>query len=232
MERKAEEMSWADIKAMVAEFAIDRKEWRKEWDIGMQEWRKEWNIGMQELRESQKETDRKLKELSINIDSVSNSQKETGKQIKELSKNIGGISNSNGKVAESYFINSLERNLEFAGIRFDSLRSNRTLAVRMPDGSSQTKEGEIDITMLNGNCIALIEIKYKAKDTDIENLVTTKVENFRKSCPEYKDFAIYLGLGSFSFDDYVVNKARELGVAILKQVGETVECETAWIKAY
>jgi hypothetical protein len=158
--------------------------------------------------------------------------KETDRKIKELSNNIGGVSNSNGDPAENYFINSLGRRLEFAGIKFDYMNSNRVLKKRMPDGSIQAPTGEIDIIMLNGNSVALIEVKYKAKSSDVENLVDEKVGKFRESHPAYKDFAIYLGLGSFSFDDYVVKKAKELGVGLLKQVGEVVEYENMQVKAY
>jgi hypothetical protein len=86
--------------------------------------------------------------------------------------------------------------------------------------------------MLNNSSVAIIEIKYKSRDSDIENLVDKKVKNFRNSHPQYKDFAIYLGLGSFSFDRHVVEKAEELGVGLLKQVGETVEYENIQVRAY
>jgi hypothetical protein len=174
-------------------------------------WAEEWRIGMQELRESQKETDR---------------------LIKELSKNIGGISNSNGSFAEEYFLNSLCRKMEFAGIHFNKVTGGGQYGgkIEMPDGS--VREDEFDIVMLNGNSVAIIEIKYKAKSSDVEDLANRKVNDFRILNPAYKNFNIYLGLGSLSFDNYVVNKAKECGVGLLKQIGETVESETKWIRAY
>jgi hypothetical protein len=35
-----------------------------------------------------------------------------------------------------------------------------------------------------------------------------------------------------SFDDYVVGKAKEYGIGLLKQVGETIEYETKWVRVY
>jgi hypothetical protein len=102
--------------------------------------------------------------------------------------------------------------------------------MKMPDGS--TLEDQFDIVMLNGSSAAIIEIKYKAEDSDVEDLVTRKLKNFKILYPQYKDFTFYLGLGSFSFDEYAVKKARELGVGILKQTGETMERETKWIRTY
>jgi DNA repair exonuclease SbcCD ATPase subunit len=54
MERKeltAEEMSWADIKTMVAGFAIDRKAWSEEHARRDEERQENWDKGMQEFRE-------------------------------------------------------------------------------------------------------------------------------------------------------------------------------------
>jgi hypothetical protein len=171
-----------------------------------EERQEKWDKGMQELRESQKETSRQ----------------------------IYGISSSNGRVAEEYFINSLKRKMEFAGIRFNDIEANRIskYKIKTSDGKEETRTNEFDIVMLNGSCIAIIEIKYKAKIEDVEDLVNRKLKNFKISHPEYKNFNVYLGLGSFSFDDRTVDKARELGVGLLEQIGETVEYQTGWIRAY
>jgi hypothetical protein len=202
MERKnPEEMSWSDIKTILAENAI----------------------GMQELRESQKETDRLMQE----------NDKFIREKLDRLEENIGGVSNSNGSVAEEYFYNSLGQNMEFAGIHFNMLSNNLDpfgRKITLPNG--EVLQDEFDIVMVNGNSIALIEVKYKAKDSDVKKIAEKKAKNFRLLYPEYKDFKIYLGLGSFSFDKYVVNKAKELGIGLLKQVGKTMEYENMEVKAY
>jgi hypothetical protein len=219
MERKTG-LTAEDVWAMFAETdrrmqesrEKEREEREKERDE-RKKWREEWDKGIQEIRDI---------------------QKENAKEIKELSKNIGGVSNSNGSVAEEYFINSLKRKMEFAGIRFNAIEANRISKHKMktPDIKEETRINEFDIVMLNGNCVAIIEIKYKAKIEDIEHLVNSKLEDFKISHPQYKDFNVYLGLGSFSFNDKTVDKARELGVGLLRQIGETVEYETGWVRAY
>jgi hypothetical protein len=80
--------------------------------------------------------------------------------------------------------------------------------------------------------VALIEIKYKADTSDVKKMVSKKVSNFRTLFPYYKDYKVYLGLGSMSFNERVTTKAHELGIGLLKQVGETVEAEPGYVKAY
>jgi hypothetical protein len=86
--------------------------------------------------------------------------------------------------------------------------------------------------LYNGESVALIEIKYKARPEDLEKMVDKKVPNFRELFPYYNDYKVYLGLGSMSFNPYVCAKAQELGIGLLKQVGETVEAEPGFVKAY
>jgi hypothetical protein len=86
--------------------------------------------------------------------------------------------------------------------------------------------------LYNGEAVAIIEIKYKARTEDLEKMASKKVTNFRTLFPYYKDYKVYLGLGSMSFNERVTAKARELGIGLLKQVGETVEAEPGYVRAY
>jgi hypothetical protein len=88
------------------------------------------------------------------------------------------------------------------------------------------------VVLYNGESVAIIEIKYKARTADLEQMVAAKVPNFRALFPYYQDYKIYLGLGSMSFDDRVSKKARELGIGLLRQDGKTVEAEPGYVKAY
>jgi hypothetical protein len=41
-----------------------------------------------------------------------------------------------------------------------------------------------------------------------------------------------LGIASMSFNDEVIKAAKKLGIGILKQKGDTIECDTEYIKTY
>ncbi|MCL1966561.1 MAG: hypothetical protein FWF67_01620 [Fibromonadales bacterium] len=155
---------------------------------------------------------------------------ETSKKVREVSIQLGGISSSNGMYAEEYFFDSLEKKMEFAGIKFDDISKDFKLLRKTPDG--KRIEDQFDIVMLNGDAVALIEIKYKARKDDPKEMVNQKVSNFRFLFPEYAKHKIYLGLAGFSFERSAVKEAKDLGIGLLKQVGETVECKTSWVRAY
>jgi mRNA-degrading endonuclease RelE of RelBE toxin-antitoxin system len=146
-----------------------------------------------------------------------------------LTENISGISDSNGQFAEEYFYNSLEKKMEFAGVHFDSISNEFRRLRKTPNGRIKD---QFDIVLFNGNTIALIEIKYKARKKNLDKMLKQKISNFRLLFPEYAKHKIYLGIGGMSFDKNVVDEAKKLGIGLLKQVGETIEYETKWVRAY
>jgi len=89
--------------------------------------------------------------------------------------------------------------------------------------------------MLNytATTVAIIDTKCCVREDDVKKLVEEKVKNFKILFSYYKSFKIYTGLGAEEFDDGAVRKAREYGIGLLQQVGETVENAADWeVKAY
>ena len=152
--------------------------------------------------------------------------KETERFIKEISKQIGGISNSNGDVAEAYFINSFGRHPHFAGQDYDSFIPNL-----LKKDKKLNLQGEYDLVLYNCSSVAIIEIKYKAKKEDIEQIVK-KADTFKKLFPEYKDYAIYLGLAGLSVEKAAEKEAIKQGVGIIKQVGKNMIINDAHLKVF
>jgi len=151
---------------------------------------------------------------------------ETDKKIRELSKNIGGISSSNGAMAQETIFNTLKQDLTFAGIKFDDA------IPRVPVLNGFKTETDIDALMLNGDTIALIEIKYKVDKKDVKKLVFDTVDKFKTNFPKYDKYKILLGVGGMSFDDDAIDEAKENGVGIIKIVGDKVEYYTEGIREY
>jgi hypothetical protein len=176
----------------------------------------------QETAQLTKENDRRWKEA---LERMEKSDMELKVSLKKLKEELGGMGSSNGEYAEAYFANAMKKKMSFAGLQFDEMETN----LKAKSGGIQD---EFDIVLYNGESVALIEIKYKARPEDLEKMVDKKVPNFRELFPYYKDYKVYLGLGSMSFNPYVCAKAQELGIGLLKQVGETVEAEPGFVKAY
>jgi len=152
-------------------------------------------------------------------------------QTAAMKAEVAGIAKSNGMFAEDVFFRSLWHQKEFAGIHFDDVSDRMKYKLKLPDG--KILEDEFDIVMTNDASVAVVETKYRAREKDVTDMAETVVEHFKILFPHYKDYKIYLGLGALAFEDKVVEKARELGIGLIKQVEDAVEDVTAWeVKAY
>ena len=170
------------------------------------------------LSEKFAETDRQMKETDRQM-------KETDRRMKELQKHVGGIANSHGDFAEEYFFNSFEHGkTNFFGEKFDEIAKN--LKNRW-----QGLEDEYDIVLYNHASVAIIEVKYKARMEDIIQ-VLKKPETFRILFPHYKDYNIYLGLASMSFNSELEEECKNKGIAIIKQVGDTIVIYDKHLKTF
>jgi hypothetical protein len=146
-------------------------------------------------------------------------------ETKELREQIGYIGESQGSFAEEYFYNSFERGEKyFFGKKFDAVARNLSLSVGGVNG-------ECDIVLYNTDTIAIVEVKFKVRKRNIKELIQ-KVELFKIQFPCYKDFKIYLALASLIFPDPVRHKCTEEGIAVIKQVGNTVVIIDDGLKAY
>jgi hypothetical protein len=151
---------------------------------------------------------------------------ETDKLIKNLSKEIGGISHSNGDFAEEYFANAFEHDPTFAGEHFDAVETN----INIKDPARQ-KQDEFDLVLYNTDKIAIIETNYKARESNIEDVIK-KADAFRYWFPNYKKHKIYLGIASLTFEDNIIRKARKHGIAVIRQRGGKTIVNDKNLKTY
>ena len=176
-----------------------------------------WAI-LQEISQTQKESAQSQEELR-------QSQKETDRIMKELQKTVGGITNHHGFFAEEYFYNSFEQGKQnFFGERFDEIEKN-------VKGIRKDFKDEYDILLINGKSIGIIEVKFKAHESDIPS-VLRKAETFRVNFPEYKNHKIYLGLATMAFYPELEQECINEGIAVIKQVGDTVVINDKHLKVF
>jgi hypothetical protein len=84
-------------------------------------------------------------------------------------------------------------------------------------------EDEYDIVLLNGNSLAVIEVKLKAHVNDLEKLLFKKMANFPVLFTMYKDYKKYAGLATLVTNDELIEKAQELGLFLFMQHGKHTE---------
>ena len=164
---------------------------------------------------SLQETDRLLKESSANFD----------RRMKKMEETIGSWANNHGMFAEEYFLNSFENGKQnFFGERFDRIE-DRVKGIKKGFGD------EYDILLINGRSIGIVEVKFKAHVNDIPK-VLRKAETFRINFPEYVNHRVYLGLATMAFYSELEQECINEGIAVIKQVGDTVVINDAHLKVF
>ena len=193
---------------------------------------------IKELSDSQKKTDEQIQKLQKSqektdeqIQKLEKSQEKTDEQLSKMGKRhsemledldrrlnkigvlVGNISNNQGEVAEEFFVNSLKDVLRIGSLNFDYLLENIHL---------QTKKinDEFDILLVNGESVALIEVKYKVHPNVIDSL-DKKIEHL-KLMKEYKNYKVYAGVAGFKVPKEVIKKAKQKGYFVLKREGKVI----------
>ena len=168
---------------------------------------------MQALAESKADTDRKVAENE--------------KSIIEMRKQIGGITAANGAIAEEAMFNALNKTKSFATIQFDFIRRNVPIVSK--DYQTLT---ELDILMVNGDCVLIGEAKHKVVIDDVFELLNNKLTLVREYFPEFKNHKLYLGIGGMSFVPNAEKVAKENGIGIIKMASDIVDYDYENIKTF
>lgn len=109
--------------------------------------------------------------------------------LDKIAKEHGSLANNLGDVAEETFYTSLESSKRLGSQKFTSIAKN----VR------DFKGNEYDIVLMNGSTVAILEVKHKVHQNDIQELVNKIIPAFRGSYPQYRDYKIFGGLAGLSF---------------------------------
>jgi len=166
-----------------------------------------------------------LAEVAAMQKETSRQMKETDKKLDRLCGKVGGIENNQGYHAEQFFQDVFEKKLEFGRIKYDEMIPN--LAYK-----GKKDKIEFDIALVNGNSVALIEVKSRIHPDFVKELAEKRIEKFRKYFQEFANYQVYLGIAGFSFCDEVLEQASRYGIGIIKQAGEGIEVKADNLRAY
>jgi hypothetical protein len=185
-----------------------------------------WAI-LQKTARMQEESKQQMKEANANYEKrMAKYEEENQKRMKKMEENMGNWSNNHGSFAEEYFFNSFEDNeQDFFGEHFNDIDKNLK-----PPNKNNLKD-EYDIVMYNDSYVAIVETKFKAHINDIPKIIK-KSETFRILCPDYKDYKIYLGLATLAFYPDLEQECINQGIAIIKQVGDSVVINDKHLKVF
>jgi hypothetical protein len=211
----------------------DREESRergKKWDKMIEEMREERIIYKQKfdaaIKKMTEESIADKEKFDAAIEKMSEESIAAKQQFDAMHKEIGGISNSNGKIAESYFVNSFTNSMYFAGQEYDAIDHNLKRKIK-----KLKLQSEYDLVMYNCTSIVIIEIKYKADADDVAGLLK-KVLYFKQLYPQYVNYDLYLGLAAFHFEENTEKESIDQGIAVIKQVGDSMVINDEHLKVF
>ena len=173
------------------------------------------------------ETDRMLKEnaelMRKSREDYDSRMEKYDKKFDKMMETLGSWGNNHGKFAEEYFFNSFEEGKQnFFGEHFDDIKKNLKGA---------ETDDEYDILLVNGKSVGIIEVKFKAHTDHIPKIIR-KAETLRINFPKYKNHKIYLGLATLVFEKEVEKECEDKGIAIIKQVGDTIVINDKHLKTF
>ena len=147
------------------------------------------------------------------------------RRMTKMEKELGSWANNHGFFAEEYFFNSFEDGkFNFFGEKFDEIMKN-------VKGIKKGFRDEYDILLINGKSIGVVEVKFKAHENDVPRIIR-KARTFRVNFPEYENHRVYLGLATMVFYPELEQECINQGIAVVKQVGDTVVINDGHLKVF
>ena len=189
---------------------------------------KEMKESREEFDQRKKEQDEHLKALREEFYQEMKASSEVFDQRmeesrKEFDRKFGSWGNNFGAFAEEYFFNSFDKGQKnFFGEDFYEIRKKI---------KGIEKDDEYDILLINGQSIGIVEVKFKAHENDITK-VLKKADTFRINFPKYKNHRVYLGLATMAFYPELEQECEKQGIAIVKQVGDSVVINDKHLKVF
>ena len=166
----------------------------------------EFERGMQELRESQKETDRMMKDYT----------KEMKESATRLDKQLGNLGNRFGEMVEYMVLpNLLDK---FRELNFVFTKAYPHAVIR--DRNNKVI-AEADITLENGDKVMLVEVKSKLSTVDITEHIE-RIKKFRDHADKRNDKRKYMGaVAGMVMNENEKQFAFKNGFYVVEPSGET-----------
>ena len=172
--------------------------------------------GIQELKESQKETDRLVKETTLGL-------KKAEKVIMENGRQIGGLHNSFGQLAEHLVAPGITRRFNELGFHFDAISPG---GLKITNLKGDKTLAEIDLLLENSESIVAVEIKSKVNENDIDHHIKRlEILKENRDRKQEKPKKIMGAIAGAIFGSVEKKAAIEAGFYVLIQSGDTMKME-------
>jgi hypothetical protein len=149
------------------------------------------------------------------LDRISESQKETDRIVKEIGKRLGDFTNNFGDVVEYMIAPNLQEKFRDLGYDFQEASTKHKVRDKKNDISF-----EIDVFLQNGDIALLVEIKANLTISDINKHIT-RLEKMRKYADLRGDKRHFLGaVAGIVVEDDEKEYALSQGFFLIEPTGE------------
>jgi len=182
---------------------------------GIAQSQKETDRILKELSEDRKGTDRILKELSEDRKETDRELKTLSREVKSVSTSVGRLSHRLGEFVEEAVRPSAVRLFRERGIDVHEVHQNIT-AKR--DGDAL----EVDLLVVNNNDVVVIECKSNLGIDDVNDHLE-RLEKIKRLLPDHKDKRISGAVAGMVIPENIATYAIKKGLYVIGQNGEHLE---------
>ncbi len=205
-----------EIKAILAELAKDQRKTevaQQKTEAALAELAKEHRkteVAQQKTEAALAELAKEHRKTEVALAELAKEYRKTEVTLVEMPKEFGGIGNTQDEIAEDLFHRNLEALMQERGIKLTSV-TQRVKAI---------SEREYDLIGINRKYIAIVEVKSKVSNRNLENLINKQIPAFRIDFPQYKNHKIIGCIAGLVMKKEVEKKASSLGLFVLTQKGK------------
>ena len=166
-----------------------------------------------ETNRQKKDTDRQIMEHRLQMKETDRLMKDTDRQMKDTDEKIKALSglftSQWGKLVEALMRPGTVKLFQERGIQVNQMTERRT------GRDSQGEKIEVDMTLVNGNTIVVIEVKTTLKVEDVLWHLD-KLGRFKEAFKEYAGWNVQGGLAAMHFDEESDRYAFRKGLWVLR----------------
>ena len=179
-----------------------------------------------ELTVRQAKTDEQLAELTAKQAKTDAQIAKTDDLVKDISRQYGNNINNQSRRAEEFFVNAIRKlKLQLAGMKFNNITANIT---RQTDSSGI----ELDALLINGEVVAIMEVKTNLHIKDVKEVYNKRIPNFRKIFSEYQDKDLLVIVAGLSIEKDALEKAHEYGFICLQPDNQKIAIDASHSKRF
>ena len=179
--------------------------------------KKETEAIKKESEAIKKKGEEELNALKKETEAIKKAHETSSKKLESTMNNLGF---NIGMGVEEMFLNGLKDNPTLNGIHFENVIDN--VKIINEKGCDAT---EIDILMLNGTSVGLIETKHRFNKEDLQKFIEKQFPIFKKYGGNTLRENIYLYIAGLSFDKEVILDAKKAGVGVLHLKNDIIKVE-------